>query len=66
MTRDDWLMLGLEKGWVEFRCLMHDGILDLLSDDDLERFEAGDDPCMFGWVAMKNPVTRVDDGTEVR
>ena len=41
-----WLHEGLEKGWVtEPFCATHDGGYQYMSEEELEEWEQGGDPC---------------------
>ena len=42
----DWLDLGIEKGWVtEPFCATHDGGYQYMSEEEVQEWEAGGDPC---------------------
>ena len=41
-----WLLQGIDKGWVsEPYCNTHDGGYQYMSEEELEEWEAGGDPC---------------------
>jgi len=41
-----WLSSGIEKGWVtEPFCSTHDGGYQYMSEEEVEEWEAGGDPC---------------------
>ena len=41
-----WLSNGIERGWIsDPYCHTHDGGLEYMSEEELEEWEAGGDPC---------------------
>lgn len=41
-----WLTNGIERGWVsDPYCHTHDGGMQYMSEEELEEWEAGGDPC---------------------
>ncbi len=41
-----WLRQGIEMGWVtDPYCVTHDGGMQYMSEEELEEWEAGGDPC---------------------
>lgn len=41
-----WIQNGIERGWVsEPYCHTHDGGMQYMSEEELEEWEAGGDPC---------------------
>ncbi len=42
-----WLQSGINRGWIStVVCATHDGI-DPISEEELQEWEAGNDPCQF-------------------
>jgi len=53
MTFDEWVKLGVEKGWVgPILCSTHDGIP--LTEDEDNDFDEGD-PCIWIMRAYEDP-----------
>lgn len=41
-----WLTNGIERGWISSPyCVTHDGGMQYMSEEEIEEFEAGGDPC---------------------
>ena len=41
-----WLSNGIERGWIsDPYCHTHDGGMQYMSEEELEEWEAGGDPC---------------------
>ena len=41
-----WLTNGIERGWIsDPYCHTHDGGMQYMSEEELEEWEAGGDPC---------------------
>lgn len=41
-----WLANGIEKGWIsDPYCVTHDGGLEYMSEEELEDWDQGGDPC---------------------
>lgn len=41
-----WLTNGIERGWVSDPfCVTHDGGYQFMSEEELEEWESGSDPC---------------------
>jgi hypothetical protein len=57
MDQGQWLRHGIERGYCsELTCQTHD--IGRLTDEEAERFEDGDDPCVFVvrvWEADSRP-----------
>jgi hypothetical protein len=43
----DWFQQGLENKWVtESFCMTHDGGYSVMTDEEMQEWESGGDPCM--------------------
>lgn len=41
-----WLQNGIERGWVtDPFCVTHDGGMEYMSEEEVEEWEQGGDPC---------------------
>ena len=41
-----WLQNGIERGWVtDPYCVTHDGGMEYMSEEELEEWDQGGDPC---------------------
>ena len=46
MEIQEWLQIGLDKGWTsEVSCYTHDG--PDLTEEEAMKWDAGEDPCIF-------------------
>lgn len=46
MNFNEWLAFGIEEGWVtEPYCNTHDGGYQYMSEEELEEWDQGGDPC---------------------
>lgn len=58
MTFDDWRKIGVENGWLRSWCMQHDWIGDLMTDDQLDEWEDGDDPCVRVLIVAESGIER--------
>jgi hypothetical protein len=57
MTFEQWLQHGVDAGYIDPVCLMHND-MDIWNDDELHRFNnLGEDPCIPRWV-VKHDMAR--------
>ena len=54
---DAWLAEGDRNGWVRYVCLQHDW---LVTDDEAERLDEGDDPCLPRMLLAPPPPAPLD------
>ena len=48
-----WLNFGIKKGWISpVFCMTHDGGLEYMSQESLDEWDEGGDPCQFVFASL--------------
>jgi hypothetical protein len=52
MTREEWFELGVDSGWLQPACLMHDFGEHLTEEEMFSWLTEGEDPCVPRYITL--------------